>query len=258
MRSLAGGAFRRSIALTLFLLAWELLPRWGVFDQTFLTPFTDVLRELRALAENGTLWTHVSVSLQRALLGFAIALGVGIPLGLLIGWYRYVGDVLSPLITAAYNTAPLALLPVFILLLGIGEISKVAIVVWACVFPIALNTITGVRTVDPLLVKSARSLGLGPLALFRKIVLPAAVPTIFTGVRMGGTYSVLVLVAAEMVGAKSGLGFLITSSQFNFQIPSMYAGIFTISCIGITVNVVLVRIERRFSRWRPETNGGFR
>jgi NitT/TauT family transport system permease protein len=131
-------------------------------------------------------------------------------------------------------------------------------VVYACIFPIVLNTITGVRTVDPLLVKSARSLGLGTPALFRKVVLPAAVPTIFTGVRMGGTYSVLVLVAAEMVGAKSGLGFLITSSQFNFQIPSMYAGIFTISCIGIAVNVVLVRIERRFSRWRPETNGGTR
>ena len=148
------------------------------------------------------------------------------------------------------NTAALALLPVFVLLLGIGETTKISIVAYACFLPVLLNTISGVRTVDPLLVKAARSLGLGSLALFQKVVLPAAVPTIFTGIRMAGTSSILVLVAAEMVGAKAGLGYLIINAQSNFQIPDMYAGIITISVIGLLVNTVLVRLERRFSRWR--------
>lgn len=243
-------ALRASVAIVAFCALWELLPRIGVVDQTFLTPFSDVLRQLRVLAENGTLWTHVSTSLGRALAGFAIAVAIGIPAGLLIGWYTSVAQVVNPLLTAFHNTAALALLPVFILLLGIGEASKIAIVVYACFFPVVLNTVTGVREVDPLLIKSARSIGLSQLRLFQKVVLPAAVPMIFTGVRMAGTYSILVLIAAEMVGAKAGLGFLINSSQFNFQIPSVYAGILTISVIGITINALLVRLERRFSRWR--------
>ena len=98
-------------------------------------------------------------------------------------------------------------------------------------------------------------MGLSPLALFTKVVLPSAVPTIFTGVRMAGAASILVLIAAEMVGAKAGLGYLINYAQFNFMIPEMYAGILTISAIGIAVNAVLVRLERRSSRWRTDVRG---
>ena len=151
------------------------------------------------------------------------------------------------------NTAALALLPVFVLILGIGEESKIALVIYACTFPILLNTISGVRTVDPLLIKSAASLGFSSIRLFQKVVLPAAVPTIFTGIRMAAASSILVLIAAEMVGAKAGLGYLITASQLNFQIPNMYAGIVAISLLGLTINAILVLIERRLSRWRVTT-----
>jgi NitT/TauT family transport system permease protein len=250
-----GTGFRRSIAIVLFLALWEVAPRAGLVDRTFLTPFSGVLDAWWALAQSGTLWEHVSISLQRAVSGFALALVVAIPLGFVIGWYARAAEVLNPLLEAFRNTATLALLPVFTLLLGIGETTKVVIIVYACAFPIVMNTITGVRTVDPLLIKSARSMGLGSLALFRRVILPAAVPTIFTGVRMAGSYAILVLVAAEMVGAKAGLGFLINSSQNNFAIPNMYAGILTISVIGIAVNAGLVRLERRFSSWRVEVRG---
>ncbi|MDD6793770.1 MAG: ABC transporter permease subunit, partial [Thermobifida fusca] len=148
------------------------------------------------------------------------------------------------------NTAALALLPVFVLLFGIGETSKIALVVYACTFPILLNTITGVRTVDPLLVKAAVSLGFSPVSVFTKVVLPAAVPSVFTGIRMAGTSSILVLVAAEMVGARSGLGYLVQASQLNFQITHMYAGIIAIAAVGLLLNQLLVSLERRFSRWR--------
>ncbi|HWI22200.1 MAG TPA: ABC transporter permease [Baekduia sp.] len=250
--TLLATGFRRSIAIVLFLALWEVAPRAGLVDKTFLVPFSEALSALWKLGKDGTLWDNVSISMVRASAGFAIALAIAIPLGFVIGWYSRAQEVLSPLLEVFRNTATLALLPVFTLLLGIGETTKIVIVVYACTFPIVLNTISGVQTVDPLLVKSARSMGLGSLELFRKVVLPAAVPTIFTGIRMAGSYAILVLVAAEMVGAKAGLGFFINYSQNNFAIPNMYAGILTIAVIGILVNTLLVRLERHFSSWRVE------
>lgn len=242
--------FRRSAAIVAFLLLWEAAPRVGLVDRVFLPPFSEVLAATADLAASGQLWAHVSASLSRALAGFAIAVSVAVPLGLLIAWYRPVSDFLLPVLELFRNTAALALLPVFVLILGIGEASKIALVVFACTFPILLSTVTGVRTVDPLLVKAAVSLGFGPLALFRKVIVPAAVPSIFTGVRMAGAASILVLVAAEMVGAQSGLGYLINASQLNFQIHDMYAGILSIALLGVALNGALVVLERRWSRWR--------
>lgn len=238
------------VAIAAFLALWEIAPRVGLVDDVFLPPFSTVVGAFLDLAQSGELWKHLSASLSRALTGFAIAVVIAIPLGIAIAWYRPVSDFLNPILELFRNTAALALLPVFILVLGIGEESKIALVVYACTFPILLNTISGVRTVDPLLVKSASSLGLSPIRLFQKVVLPAAVPTIFTGIRMAAASSILVLIAAEMVGAKAGLGYLITASQFNFQIPSMYAGIVAISLLGLTLNAILVLVERRLSRWR--------
>ena len=136
------------------------------------------------------------------------------------------------------------------LILGIGETSKIAIVLFACFFPILLNTISRVASVDPQLLRTARVLGLSPVATFRKVVFPAAVPTIFTGIRISGAAAILVLIAAEMIGATAGLGFLINYSQLNFLIPQMYAGIITTSALGLAINYSLVALERRFSRWR--------
>ncbi len=242
-----------AIAIVAFLALWEIAPRLGLVDKVFLPPFSEVAETFVALIANGQLAEHVSASLSRALSGFAIAVVVAIPLGVAIAWYRPVADFLNPILELFRNTAALALLPVFILILGIGETSKVALVVYASTFPILLNTISGVRTVDPLLIKSAQSLGLPPIRLFQKVILPAAVPTIFTGLRMAAASSILVLIAAEMVGAKAGLGYLITASQLNFQIPNMYAGIVAIALVGLVFNGVLVFVENRLSRWRTTT-----
>lgn len=249
-------AVLRSVVVIAALLAlWEIAPRAGWVDSSIVPPVSTVLKAWWELAQNGQLWDNTHASLQRAALGFGIAVAVGVPLGIVIGWYKLVHQLLDPVLELFRNTAALALLPVFTVLLGIGETSKVAIIVYASFFPVVLSTISGVRTVDPLLVKSARSMGLSPLALFAKVVLPSAVPSIFTGVRMAGASSILVLIAAEMVGAKAGLGYLINYAQFNFEIPEMYAGIITISVIGLVVNLGLVRLERRFSRWRVDVRG---
>jgi len=123
-------------------------------------------------------------------------------------------------------------------------------VLYACTWPILLNTISAVRTVDPTLIRLGRSVNLSGFRLFQKVILPSAVPTVFTGIRLAGAVSILVLVAAEMVGAKAGLGYLINASQYNFAIPQMYAGIVTISVIGLLFNQLLVALERRFTSWR--------
>lgn len=250
-------AVRRSAAVILFLLLWEFGTQYLLQPDlmVFLPPLHVVLQSLWDLAVAGELQRHIAASLTRAVLGFGIAVVAGIILGIAVAWYDGLREFLTPLLELFRNTAALALLPVFTLLLGIGELSKVSIVAFAAFFPVLLNTVAGVRTVDPLLVRAARSLGLSQVQLFAKVVLPSAVPTIFTGVRMAGTASILVLIAAEMVGAKAGLGYLIVNSQNSFQIPDMYAGIVAVAVLGLVVNIGLVRLERHFSSWRVSPHG---
>lgn len=249
---LAARAGWKSLAVILFLALWEFGPQYLATPATrvFLPPLHEVLAAGARLVENGQLQSHLQASLTRSVSGFGIAVVSAVVLGLLIAWYGWLNSFLNPLLELFRNTATLALLPVFTLLLGIGEESKITIVAYAAFFPVLLNTIAGVRTVDPLLIRAAKSLGLNSFRLFQKVILPSAVPTIFTGIRMAGTSSILVLIAAEMVGAKAGLGYLIVNSQMSFLIPDMYAGILTVSVLGLAVNALLVALERHFSRWR--------
>ncbi|WP_159614680.1 ABC transporter permease [Glutamicibacter sp. JC586] len=234
-----------------FLLVWELVPQFVLepASKVFLPPLHEVLQQLWKMIISGDLLTHVSASLGRSAIGFLLAVVIGVPVGLVVAWFSKVGDFLNPLLEVFRNTAALALLPVFTLLLGIGELSKVSIVLYAAFFPVLLNTILGARSVDPLLIRAGRTLGLNNFEIFSKVVLPASVPIIFTGIRMAGTSAVLVLIAAEMIGAKAGLGYLITNSQASFLIPKMYAAILTVAVLGFVVNAALVALERHFSRW---------
>lgn len=250
-----GRALSRGSAIALFVAAWELVPRLGLVEPAFLPPLSQVLKTAGLLIKNGQLGDHVRASLSRSLSGFGLAILYAVPLGLAIGWFRRLSNALNPLLELFRNTAPLALLPVFLLLLGIGESSKIALVTYSCSWPILLNTISGVQNVDPLLIKSAKTMGLSPLSLLRKVVLPAAVPTVFVGIRLAGTYSLLVLVAAEMVGAKAGLGYLIIYSQYNFQIPHMYVGILTTTALGIGFTQLLSWVEQRVTGWKAPLGG---
>ncbi|MFJ8266026.1 ABC transporter permease [Peribacillus asahii] len=246
--------FKQSIVLVALFLLWETAPRIGLVDQAFFPTFSSVVISWWNMVISGELFAHFMASITRSVSGFGLALLIAIPLGLMIGWYPLARELLNPVLELFRNTAALALLPVFMLLLGIGETSKIAIVLFACTWPILLNTIAAVGNVDPLLIKSARSMNLSSYQLFLKVILPASVPTIFTGIRMAGTGAILVLIAAEMVGAKEGLGYLITYSQYNFQIPEMYAGILTIALLGLLINQGLSMLERKFSKWKQPVN----
>lgn len=234
--------------------AWELLPRIGVIKANFLPPFSQVLSTLSTLVITGELTRHILVSLQRALVGFGLALAINIPLGLAIGWYKGVERSVDPVLQVFRQTSGLALFPLFILFFGIGEVSKVAIIAYACQWPILLNTVSGVKDVDPLLIKSARSMGASNFELFTKIVLPSAIPSIATGVRLGASTAVVLLVAAEMIGASAGLGFLVLDTQYKFEVPKMYAAIISIALLGLATNYIFVWLERRMTAWKEQVH----
>lgn len=251
----AGAVIRRIQGLAvvfLFIAVWELLPRTGLVQAMFLSPASTVARTWVELMGSGELEKHILISMQRIGAGFGLSLAVVIPIGCLIGWYRSFERFVDPLIQAFRQTSALALFPVFILFFGIGEFSKIGMVFWAAQWPVLLGTISGIRNIDRTLVDVARTLGIGDFKLFVRIILPAAFPSIMTGIRLGAGASFLVLVAAEMIGAKSGLGFMIINAQYNFETPQMYAAIVTISLLGLAVNYLLVWIERKAMAWKYE------
>jgi len=230
----ARGALRwaeRGIGIVLFLLLWEALPRLGIVSDAYLSPPSAVVAAIGQLLDNGQLWKHVAASLQRSLWGLVLASSAGVVLGLLVGGFKRLAAIVDPVLQLFRQTSAFALFPVFILFLGIGELSKVAIIFWASFWPVLLSTVSGVKQVDRLLVNSALSMGASRRFIFFKVVLPASLPSIFTGVRLAGAYSITALVAAEMIGAHSGLGFLALNSQETFQIPTMYAGILMLAVL---------------------------
>ena len=244
---------RASCSIVAFLLLWELAARLGlVSTPAFFPPVTKIAQALFAEAASGALWENILISLRRSFLGFAFGLAVSIPLGLAIGWFKTFGDLLNPLLQVFRNMPTLALLPVFVMFFGIGEFSKVMVILWGVLWFTLLNTISGVRSVDPQLIKAARSMGTRPLRLFAFVVIPAALPFIFTGVRISATVSILILIAAEMMGAQSGLGFAMFFYQANFKIPEMYCYIIVMAVLGTTLNFVLEAVERRSFRWRDD------
>ena len=218
------------------LATWELLPRTGLVSPVFLSPPSRVAETLLLLATSGDLARHALVSLQRIGGGLGLAVALGVPLGLVMGWFRAFEKGVDGTLQAGRQVSAIALFPVFILFFGIGELSKVVIIFWASVWPVLLNTVAGVKAIDPVLLRCARSMSAGGVTLFAKVILPAAAPSIFTGVRLGAAYAFMVLVAAEMIGANAGLGFLVLNSQETFDVPRMYAAIVALAAFGLAVN----------------------
>lgn len=238
------------LSIVLFLILWQLIAISGYVNQTFLPSFTTVIKEMVRLIGTGELLAHIQISLFRSLTGFFLGLLVAIPLGLLIGWFKKFEKFIDPLIQTFRNLSVLSILPVFVLFFGIGEVSKIAVVFWAVLWAVIINTISGVKNVDPLLIKGARSMGISSKDLFIKVIFPAALPSIFTGIRLSATTSILVLIGAEMVGASKGLGYALYFYQANFKTPAMYSVILVMAVIGVSINSILTVIEKRAFRWK--------
>lgn len=242
-------------ALIVLLGTWEILPSAGFVNRHFLPPLTETLRTTWALLAAKQLQGHILVSLKRIVVGLGAALLVGCPLGLLMGWFRQFETIVDAPLQAGRQISALALFPVFILFFGIGELSKAIIIFWASFWPILLNTTAGVKNIDPILVRSARSMGAHRGNLLVHVIAPAAAPSVFTGIRLGASYAFMVLVAAEMVGANAGLGFLVLNSQETFRIPEMYAAIVTLCLFGLLINHLLLAVEKRATKWKQVRAG---
>ncbi|RWO95602.1 MAG: ABC transporter permease [Mesorhizobium sp.] len=235
--------------LIAFLAIWQVSSRAGWVNAAVLPPVDTIVTALWNGLAGGTLLGDIAISLQRAGLAFAAAVAVAIPLGLFMGQVRAVETALDPILQVFRQTSALALYPVFILLLGLGEASKVFVIFWATLFPLLLNTISGVKQVDPKLLEMARVYGAARLTVFRRVVLPGAVPSIFVGLRLSATTALLLLIASEMIGANKGIGFQVMNAQYNFQIPLMFAAIVILAGLGLIANQALVSLQRRLCRW---------
>jgi NitT/TauT family transport system permease protein len=240
----------RAAAILLVLAVWEAFTRTGWIPALFLPSPLSVLQAGVEMLSSGELLVHVATSLQRILLGFALGALGGVAVGLAVGFWSLAEAVGNPLIAATFPIPKIALLPLLILWLGIGEASKVAVITLGVFFPMAINTYTGVRTADPLLVRAAVSFGAGRLSLIRKVLLPSALPMIFAGLRLGAGTSLLLLVAAEMIAANSGIGFLVLNAQNLMETTKLMVGIVLLSVLGVCSHWLLARLERAAIPWR--------
>jgi NitT/TauT family transport system permease protein len=240
-------------AIIAFIILWQYAPDLGLINPIIIPTPTRILNKSIVLISNGVLINNILISLGRVALGFGLALAVALPLGFLLGgWFKTLDTVVNPLLQVFSQANPFTLFPVFITLLGIGEISKIAIIFWVCQWPVLFNTVTGIKNVDPALVKMSRSMGLSKFQMFRKVLLRAAIPSVFTGIRMGAVFAFFMLVGAEMIGASSGLGYMILQAQATFQMEKMWVGIVTVALLGILINWLIVQIEKLFSGWKEE------
>ena len=246
----SGRAFLSRYGSLLALAAlWQIAAMVGWINPAVLPPLDRVVTALWNGFSTGPLLRDLGISLQRAGIAFAAAVVTGIPLGLFMGQIRVVERVLDPILQLFRQTSALALYPVFILLLGLGETSKVFVIYWATLFPILLATIGGVKQVDGKLIEMARVYGAGQIKIFNSVILPGALPQIFVGLRLSATTALLLLIAAEMIGANSGLGFEVMNAQYNFQIPLMFAAILILALLGLAANLALEGLQRYLCRW---------
>jgi NitT/TauT family transport system permease protein len=240
----------RVAALVALLVLWELLTRTGRIPALFLPSPLGVIEAGVEMLRSGELLTHVATSLRRIVLGFGLGALGGVSVGLAVGFWSVAEAVGNPLIAATFPIPKIALLPLLILWLGIGEASKVAVITLGVFFPMAINTYTGVRTADPLLIRAAVSFGAGRWSLIRKVLLPSALPMIFAGLRLGAGTSLLLLVAAEMIAANAGIGYLVLHAQNLMETTNLMVGIVLLSLLGVASHWLLVRLERLAIPWR--------
>ncbi len=211
-----------------------------------------VLTAAGQMLRSGELLAHLATSLGRIVLGFGLGALGGVAVGLTVGVFGVAEAVGTPLIAATFPIPKIALLPLLILWLGIGEASKVAVITLGVFFPMAINTYTGVRHADPLLLRAAASFGAGRWSLVRKVMLPSALPMIFAGLRLGAGTALLLLVAAEMIAASSGIGFLVLNAQNLMETTTLMVGIVLLSLLGLASHWVLRRLERAAIPWTAE------
>jgi len=239
-------------SVTAFLLFWEFSVNLNWVNPLFTSSPSRIAATGFEMFRDGSIYPDLLVSAQEFVLGFGLAVLVGVPLGILMGWYSRLNAVLDPFVNALYAMPRIALMPLIIIWFGIDIWAKIAIIFLSSVLPILVNTMTGVRTMERDFVKVARSFGASDGQLFKTVALPSSVPNLLTGLRLGLGHALIGIVVGEMYGASAGIGFMMQTAGATFQTDKVMVGIVIIAGAGMALTQVLRMIEARFDVWRPD------
>ncbi|MEL7099270.1 MAG: ABC transporter permease [Pseudomonadota bacterium] len=237
-------------AFVLIILVAEWGTRAGWISALTLPRPSDVLATFVELYQSGLLFKHLGPSLSRLVVGAAIGAGIGISVGILIGLFSYIRSGLVPVVAAIFPIPKIALLPLFVIWFGIGEGSKYALIAFGTFTPTVVATYGAVDNVDRTLIRMGQSFGLSWWSIVRKIVLPGAMPGILSGLRISLAIAIILLVAAEMLGAEFGIGAYILEAGSLYDLERLFVGVVILSILGVIVSAIIGLIERRVLRWR--------
>ena len=238
------------VSILCLLVIWELICQSGIVSSLFLPAPTAIISALLHMIADGEIGVSLAASLYRILAGFFIGSLVGLAVGLVTGTSALMDKIGTPIVNAIYPIPKIALLPLFILWLGIGELSKVTIIALGVFFPVAMNTYSGVKNVDTLLLKVAASFNASWWMTMKSVVLPNALPMIFAGLRLAAGTSLLLLVAAEMIAAQVGIGALILHYGDLMITDRLMAGVIVLSLLGLVFNLILQFLEHKAIPWK--------
>ena len=241
-----------ALGIVTVLAAWEVVVQLGIMRRsTMSSPSGIYSKIISEFFENGRIYGYLWVTLRAYLIGLGIATVVGIPLGFIGGWSRRAAHLLEPWLAGLNATPTVAIVPLIILWLGIGQTSKVFIVFLFAVFPYAFNTMIGVRQSEAVFIDVARSFNAPKAHIIRTIVLPGAVPYILTGARLAVGRALIGVVVAELIASNSGLGFLISIASGTFDTPLLMLSVLIVGMFGLIMAELMKRVERQFDKWRP-------
>jgi ABC-type nitrate/sulfonate/bicarbonate transport system permease component len=250
-----------TLAVILFLTLWEFMGGvWSVYNPIpflqvnpmFMSAPSLIWKAAVQLFESGEIWNDLRVSGIEFFWGYLLAVVFAIPFGIMTGWYKRMSAIFDPFINAMNATPRVALLPLVIIWLGIGILSKVGIIFLGAVFPMLINTRDGVKTTPQNLLNAARSFGASEWMVFKTVVLPSTVPFILTGLRLGVGRAIVGVMVGELYAATAGIGFMITVAGATFQTDKVFVGVLVFALSGMISMELLTRVEKRFDKWRPK------
>jgi ABC-type nitrate/sulfonate/bicarbonate transport system permease component len=239
-------------AVVLTIAVWQALWSAGKISPLFLSGPSAIVKQFVYGLRHGTLLSDLAYSGINFAVGFALALVSGVVLGLILGWYRRLRLIFDPFMNALYATPRIAMVPMIIIWFGVGMGSKIFIVFITAFFAILINTVAGVRNIDPDLLRAARAYCASDWQIFTTLALPGSVPFILTGVRQGVALGLIGVVVGEMFGGSRGIGFMVAYGGQTFATDTLFVGVLIIAFAGILLTALAERLERQFSRWKPE------
>jgi ABC-type nitrate/sulfonate/bicarbonate transport system permease component len=234
-------------------LIWEGISRFNLVNRIFFPPPSEILYFLLQDLASGELFFHIGVSLQRAFTGFAVAATLSIPFGILLGWKRWLYKIFEPLVESLRPIPGLALIAPSILFFGIGDLTNIFVVTYGCFFVMLINAIYGVYGVDRVMMLSMRSMSASEKDIFRKLVLPSALPYVFAGMRQAVSVMLIIVVGSEMIISSAGLGYYLLEAERTFKYHYMYGTLLVLAALGYGLNRGFLLVEERLLRWTKET-----